>query len=150
MPEGWTSKSIALHPLHYDNPVHCLHCSWRGANPPIDLVLHHTFTREQDPKICEPLHVGQRLTSSPRRTIHHFPAEYHGLAWRCWTGELPCRRTPISQVPSSELIMMIAYLTVQLVGCLIQLKQQKQARSKVIKELQGCDTLSRPTKASRG
>ena len=56
----------------------CIHIT-ADAAPPVDLVLHSSLTREQDPKILELLRLGQDLLPDPEIALHPFPVDNHGL-----------------------------------------------------------------------
>ncbi|KAI3361918.1 hypothetical protein L3Q82_012189, partial [Scortum barcoo] len=67
--------------LHHDGPVHRPHNCGRCTNPPVNLTLHLSLTREQDPEILELLHLRQDLSTHPERARHPFPVENHGLGF---------------------------------------------------------------------
>ena len=48
---------------------------------PVNLLLHSSLTREQDPEILELLHLGKDLIPNPARAFHPFPAEDDGLGF---------------------------------------------------------------------
>ena len=56
------------------------HCGCR-TDPPINLPLHSSLTRKQDPEILELLHLGKDLIPNMERAFHPFPAEDHSLGF---------------------------------------------------------------------
>ncbi|KAI3360880.1 hypothetical protein L3Q82_012887 [Scortum barcoo] len=67
--------------LHHDGPVHRPHNCGRCTNPPVNLTLDLSLTREQDPEILELLHLRQDLSTHLERACHPFPVENHGLGF---------------------------------------------------------------------
>ena len=51
------------------------------TDPPVDLPPHHSFTREQDPKVLELLHLGRDLIPDQESALHPFPSEDYGLGF---------------------------------------------------------------------
>ncbi len=66
-------------PLHHDGSVQSPHYCRRCTDPPVDLSLHPSLTREQDPEILKFLHLGQDLIPDPERALQALLAEDHGL-----------------------------------------------------------------------
>uniref|UniRef100_A0A8C6P1N6 Endoplasmic reticulum transmembrane protein n=1 Tax=Nothobranchius furzeri TaxID=105023 RepID=A0A8C6P1N6_NOTFU len=68
--------------LHHDRPVQRPHHCRCSTNPPIDLTLQFSLTREQDPEILKLLHLGQDLIPDPEKAFYPFPNQDHGLRFR--------------------------------------------------------------------
>ncbi|XP_062311935.1 uncharacterized protein LOC134016604 [Osmerus eperlanus] len=65
--------------LHHNGPMQSPHHCGRRTDPPVDLALHPSLTREQDPEILELLRLGQDLLPDPEIALHLFPVDNHGL-----------------------------------------------------------------------
>ncbi|KAI2645722.1 Biotin synthase [Labeo rohita] len=68
--------------LHHDRPVQRPHYCRSCTDPSVDLPLHPSLTREQDPQILKLLHPGQGLPTNLKRTSHPFLTENHDLRLR--------------------------------------------------------------------
>ncbi len=68
--------------LHHSCLRQCPHYCWRRTNPPVNLTLHFTFTRKQDPKSLEPS-LGAATKSQPEGSNSPWPQ-----TWRLWSGEV--------------------------------------------------------------
>ena len=64
--------------LHHDRPIQWPHYCSRCTDPPVNLALHPSLTREQGSKILELLHLREELSSNPQGASHLFPVENHG------------------------------------------------------------------------
>ena len=63
---------------HARNTSRGCYCG-RCNDLPVNLTLHPSLTREQDPKILKLLHLRQELSPNPEGASHIFPVENHGL-----------------------------------------------------------------------
>lgn len=70
--------------------------SFCRTNPPVDLALHLSLTREQDPYTLKLHHLWQGSSTDPERANHFFPVENHGL----WLGGADFHQTEIEFWPS--------------------------------------------------
>uniref|UniRef100_A0A3P8W8K3 Deoxynucleoside kinase domain-containing protein n=1 Tax=Cynoglossus semilaevis TaxID=244447 RepID=A0A3P8W8K3_CYNSE len=68
--------------LHHNGPIQRPHYCGRSTDPPVNLTLDSTVTREQDPQIFELLHLRQDFIPDPKGAYHLFPVENHGLGLR--------------------------------------------------------------------
>ena len=73
-----TGKSAQLS-LHHDRLIQRPHYCGRCTDSPVNLTLHPSLTREQDPKILKLLHLRQELSPNLEGASHLFPVKNHGL-----------------------------------------------------------------------
>ncbi len=70
---------LAAQLLHRNRPVHRPHYCRSCTDPSVNLLLHRSFTREQDPNILKLLHLRQELSTNLKWASHLYPTEHHGL-----------------------------------------------------------------------
>lgn len=73
-----TSLMAKLPIVYHSGPVQPPHYCWCCTNLPVDLTLHFTLTREQNPEILELPHSGRWLTPNQEGAIISFLAENNG------------------------------------------------------------------------
>ncbi|KAK3560234.1 hypothetical protein QTP86_002183 [Hemibagrus guttatus] len=65
--------------LHHNRPVHRPYYCCRCTDPSVNLTIHPSLTRKQDPEILKFLHLRKDLPSNLEGASHLFPVENHSL-----------------------------------------------------------------------
>ncbi|KAK3561835.1 hypothetical protein QTP86_017057 [Hemibagrus guttatus] len=65
--------------LHHNRPAHRPHYCCPCTDPSVNLTIHPSLTRKQDPEILKLLHLRKELPSNLEGASHLFPVENHGL-----------------------------------------------------------------------